>query len=320
MTRLSVILPCHNGECFVGPTLDSLQRQTVSDWECVVVDDGSTDASATIVASFASDDPRITLIQQLKGGVSGARNAGFAASSRDSAYLLFLDSDDCLEPSMLEEMIGHMDQHAELGMTYCAFACVDERGRRIPPGDPRILEANRYAPTRRGVRRLSPSEAETPFASIFGVWAGLMPSNTVLRRAVYALTPGWDVSLGRPGEDTDVFLHMALLSRVHYLPQTLVRYRRHAAQFTSDWMKTATQERRLYQKWATMRCATAQQQRTLQEAISFRERRLGPYLWVKYAAGHARRGAVLEAARCYLRAARQLAMSLQVVDTTSHAA
>ena len=213
-----------------------LHLQTFADWECIVVDDGSTDDSADIVRSYAAQDARIVLLQQPNAGVSRARNTAYAASAEDSTYLLFLDSDDCLEPNMLEVLLRYLDEHADVCLAYCGFACMGQADELIPANDPRLpaFRPTRFVPSGLGVRVLLPAVADTPFISIFSAWAGLLPSNSLLRRSVYAATPGWDESLGQPAEDTDVFLHMALRGSVHYVPRKLLRYRRHAGQSTAD--------------------------------------------------------------------------------------
>lgn len=90
--RVSVIVPARNAEATIGETLESLQAQVFEDWEAVVVDDGSTDSTATLVDEMTRADSRIRLIRLASGGVSMARNAAIREARFD--YLLFLDSDD----------------------------------------------------------------------------------------------------------------------------------------------------------------------------------------------------------------------------------
>jgi glycosyltransferase involved in cell wall biosynthesis len=77
---VSVIVPAFNAEATLGATLDALQAQTFGGWEAVVVDDGSTDATAALAGERARADSRIRLVRQENGGVSAARNAGIAAA------------------------------------------------------------------------------------------------------------------------------------------------------------------------------------------------------------------------------------------------
>jgi len=309
MPRVSIVVPCHNAAPFIGRTLDSLRNQTLEDWECVVVDDGSSDDSAGVICEYAARDPRIRLLQAINGGVCRARNAGYGACSPDSACLLFLDADDCLEPDMLAVLAGHLDLHPNVSLAYSDFTCIDPDDRPIPPGDPRAfpVAATRYVPRRLGVGTIPVDEPDTPFVSVFSAWAGLLPSCSVLRRSVYADVPGWDEVLGQGGEDTDVFLHMGLRGAIHYVPRPLVRYRRHAAQDSGDRNKAEAQLRRLYAKWAHVQGLTASQQTVVDHARQFREARVLPHLWFMFGASHIKSGHIIEAARCYLRGIRQLA-------------
>jgi glycosyltransferase involved in cell wall biosynthesis len=104
--KIAVIIPAYNAEKFIAAALTSVQAQSLANFEIIVVDDGSTDRTAAIVASFS--DRRITLIHQHNGGVSKARNTGLAATR--APYVFFLDSDDMLAPEALRRMVDALDQ------------------------------------------------------------------------------------------------------------------------------------------------------------------------------------------------------------------
>ena len=102
MPRVSVITPCYNAGRFIGETIESVLKQSFSDWEYTLVDDGSTDNSREVITSYLKNDSRLRLISQPNRGVAAARNLGFEASSKESKFLLFLDADDVLEQDMLK--------------------------------------------------------------------------------------------------------------------------------------------------------------------------------------------------------------------------
>src|SRR4051795_5768452 len=108
MPRLSVIVPVYNVEDYLEECLDSVVAQTFSDYECVMVDDGSTDASAAIAERCAVRDERFRLVSQENGGLSKARNTGIDHSSGE--LLVFLDSDDVLPANAYELLVGALDQ------------------------------------------------------------------------------------------------------------------------------------------------------------------------------------------------------------------
>src|ERR1039457_6418785 len=96
---ISVIIPAYNAELFLGQAIESVINQTHTNWEVIIVDDGSTDSTFSIASEFVHRDSRIRLIRQNNAGASSARNYGFAESSPSSEYVLFLDADDVLAPN-----------------------------------------------------------------------------------------------------------------------------------------------------------------------------------------------------------------------------
>lgn len=107
MPKVSVIIPAYNASAFIGKCLESIQCQTLSDIEVIVVDDGSTDNTREIVGAFASKDVRISLIKQQNSFAGVARNNGMKHA--EGEYLYFLDADDFIAETMLEDMVDRME-------------------------------------------------------------------------------------------------------------------------------------------------------------------------------------------------------------------
>src|SRR5579884_832023 len=189
MPKVTIITPCYNARDYIERTIQSVRAQTCGDWEYVIVDDGSSDHTREIVAAYADADPRIRLIRQPNGGVCQARNVGYRAASCESHYLLFLDQDDCLHPSMLEQMAGYLDSHPDAGLAHCGFDLIDEHDQ--PARDSRNFE--RYVVRGKMLAALSPEVARTPPEAILW-WCSMLPSACLIRRHVYERTPGWDES------------------------------------------------------------------------------------------------------------------------------
>jgi GT2 family glycosyltransferase len=273
MPRVSVIVPAFNAAPYIDETIASVVSQSLEDWELAVVDDGSTDGSADIAAEWARRDARVRLLRQANSGVAAARNAGFAASHAAAEYLLFLDADDCLEASALEVMTGYLDRHPGIGMAHCGYTLVDGQGRRVESGGEPWTP--RWVPSGRWLRKLDPDEPDTPFVSVFCL-AAIVPSLALIRRSAYCRTPGWDEEFGQPFEDTNLFLHVALVSRIHHVAEPLVRRRRHGGQSTADLDRLAGQEQKLYERWRDPTGLTETQSETLRSAWWFREHRLIP--------------------------------------------
>lgn len=100
--KVSIIMPVYKVEEYVGKAIESIQAQTLTDWEFFAVDDGSPDNSGAICEEYAAKDARIKVIHKENGGAPSARNV--AIDMAKGEYMYFLDSDDWAEPTMLEDM------------------------------------------------------------------------------------------------------------------------------------------------------------------------------------------------------------------------
>ena len=118
----SVIVPVYNGEAYLEPCVESLLAQTFGRFELLLVDDGSTDGSPAICDAFAGRDPRVRVIHKPNGGHTSARNAGLEGSRGE--YVVFLDSDDWLEPDTLAVCAGAIGQYHP---SVAAFGWLEER-------------------------------------------------------------------------------------------------------------------------------------------------------------------------------------------------
>ena len=117
--RFSIIVPLYNKEAYVRKALDSIVSQSFKDWECIIVDDGSTDNSADIAQSIISslsetDHFIICILRQPNSGVAAARNNGVKASRGE--FVCFLDADDWWEPMFLEEMDKLIAEYPDAGL------------------------------------------------------------------------------------------------------------------------------------------------------------------------------------------------------------
>ena len=107
MPKITLIIPVYNVEPYLRACLDSVINQSFSDWEAVCVNDGSTDGSAAVLEEYALKDSRFKFFTQSNGGLSAARNKGLSEAKGE--YVLFLDSDDWLEPNALEVLSENLD-------------------------------------------------------------------------------------------------------------------------------------------------------------------------------------------------------------------
>ena len=191
--RVSVVIPCYNSGATIGQTVASVQAQTWSQVEIVVVDDGSTDlATITILDSLVG----IQLVRQKNAGLPAARNAGFAAASGD--FFLPLDADDWLEPDAIEKLLSGLK--SDLGVAF-AYSHLQ-------------LEGEAY-----GVLAKSYNFFEQLFFN-------QMPYCLLLPRRVVEAVGGYDETMRKGYEDWEFNIRLGARGYFgHVVPHPLFHYR-----------------------------------------------------------------------------------------------
>ena len=201
MPRVSIILPVYNGAATIGGALESVFAQTFTDYEIVAVDDGSTDATASVLASYGN---RIQVVSQPNRGLSAARNAGVRASS--GAYISFIDDDDLWMPEKLARCVAVLDQDPNCVLAYTGAVRVDLSGAAMPSQN---ADADRVD---------SPTMAQM----LERPW-NVVPCQFVVRREVFERCGGFDERFVATCED----MYFLLLAREHGyfrgVPASLVR-------------------------------------------------------------------------------------------------
>ena len=208
-------MPAYNAADSIGQALDSVALQTVGDWEIVVVDDGSTDATNDRIREWigAHDHGSVKLIRQQNRGIGGARNTGVAEASGE--FVAFLDSDDWWLPEKLESVSSFLRKHPEVDLV-CHHEWQDSG-----PSSPR--------------RHLAHGGRSTYRDLLFGGNC-ISTSATVVRREHVIAAGGFSENLEFNGaEDYDLWLRLARDgSRIAYLPEVLGVYRVHGQGITSN--------------------------------------------------------------------------------------
>lgn len=138
MPKVSVVVPCYNHGDFLAETLDSLQAQTYTDYEVIVINDGSTD-KPTVTLLQSLQRPRTRVIHTENRGVSAARNRGISEASGD--YILPLDADDKIAPDYLELAVDVLEAGQDVAVVYCERILFGEREgvEPLPDYDPNAL-------------------------------------------------------------------------------------------------------------------------------------------------------------------------------------
>ena len=136
-TPVSVIIPVYNAATYLGACLDSLLAQSHTDFEIILINDGSTDNSLQICRTYAQKDARIQVVNQQNGGVSRARNAGLTKASGD--YIAFVDADDRLMPDYIERLYSDACTH-NADIVCCNFIEL-LNGEIVEYNTPKVLQA-----------------------------------------------------------------------------------------------------------------------------------------------------------------------------------
>jgi glycosyltransferase involved in cell wall biosynthesis len=140
MPTISVIVPIYNGERTILETIESVQQQTFSDFELIVINDGSTDRTLERLATVK--DSRIKVVSYENGGVSVARNHGMAHATGE--FISFIDADDLWTPDKLELQLAALQKHPEAGVAYSWTSNMSDEGKSFDIGHSPIFTGNVY--------------------------------------------------------------------------------------------------------------------------------------------------------------------------------
>jgi glycosyltransferase involved in cell wall biosynthesis len=207
MHHVSVVIPTYNYARYLSAAVDSALSQSLPPAELIVVDDGSTDETERVLEGYRD---RIQVLRQKNRGVSAARNAGAAVATGD--LLAFLDADDLWLPGKLELQIRRLEAGSGLGLVHSGFETIDESGRPTGEVCTNGLEgcvADEFLLFRRPV--------------VLGGGSGV-----VIPRVVFDSIGGFDALLSTSA-DWDLYYRIARRHPVGFVPEVLLRYRRHGS-------------------------------------------------------------------------------------------
>ena len=222
VATVSVVIPAYNYAHFLPAAVDSALAQTLPPLEILIIDDGSTDNTASLVAARYSSNPLVRYIHQPNAGLSAARNTGIREAR--SEFVAFLDADDMWKPDFLAEMMARFARlPAEFAIVASSSQPVSASGEPLP----------RKQLLAKGDREFTATDIlfKTRFA----------PSATVVRSKVFKELGGFDTAL-RSSEDRDMWIRIASRHRVVRSKEQLVTVRRHGTGMSThaDRMKQNT--------------------------------------------------------------------------------
>ncbi|MFM0043759.1 glycosyltransferase family 2 protein [Paraburkholderia sediminicola] len=197
MSKVSIVVPCFNQEEFIAEALESVLRQSYSDWECIVVNDGSTDGSEAIIERYAKKERRFRSFTKENGGVASARNFGFAQAK--GALFVPLDGDDKLHPDFLRRAVGCFTAHPDTDLVH--------------------TKTKRFGESRK-VWHLP----EYSYEKL--LWQNMIVNTTMYRREAFLRAGGYSPEMVYGFEDWEFYVRLlSPQSKVRYIDAPLYLYR-----------------------------------------------------------------------------------------------
>lgn len=208
--EISVCMPAFNQSRYIGLALESVRTQSRSDFEVIVMDDGSTDGTREAVVRVG--DPRVRYFRHRKQiGVGKSRNACLKVAR--GRYVSWLDADDRYQPHALETLATTLDQHPTVGLVHGGFNLIDERGLPLrtweAPFPTDVIESGRQA-------------FEELVVSNY-----ITTSTVILRRDLLSDVGQFADEVGRSSTDWNMWLRVALRTDIAYRAESLTEYRQH---------------------------------------------------------------------------------------------
>ena len=242
-------MPVYNAEKYVGEAVESILAQTFRDFEFIIVNDGSTDASLSIVQEYARRDPRIRVISRPNTGIVGALNDGLALCSR--TFVARMDADDVSRPERLARQVAYLQDHSDCVAVGCRLLLTDPDG--LPLFAPPVI-----------------TDHDAIDRSFLAGQGGVVPHPAAVFRRAALLQVGGYRSEYEYCEDYDLFLRVAERGRLANLQDTLYENRQHASSVCATHPELQRQRHEAARREALLRRGLP-----VQKLVQTQERSLG---------------------------------------------
>jgi len=243
---VSVIIPAFNSAFYIRECVESVLNQSYKNIEIIVVDDGSTDDTISIIDSYSG---KINLIRSAHRGLGGARNLGNEIAR--GKFISWLDADDIAHPKLVEIQAAFLESHSEIALISTNFSAFDESGLISTSyikeyysaigemgGIDKIYQKKECFPV-----EIDPSKLKQNFTSFVSIYSGMVykrlvwgnfihPPTVMLRTSVVRATAKLDESIPT-AEDWDYFIRVSRVAPVAFIDFPLIDYRIHANQLSS---------------------------------------------------------------------------------------
>jgi glycosyltransferase involved in cell wall biosynthesis len=243
---VTIVIPAFDAERYLALTLDSVRNQTLSDWETIVVNDGSTDATAEIAQRYSQLDGRIRFLNQNNQGPAATRNNGLTGADTTRPLVLFLDADDLLEPNALEVLSDELAKFPEAPAVQGMARYISGEGEdRSALG---TFPQTRVAVRPDGKTFTLDEQADTVRNTLVVKNCILSAGAVLIRKSALTVVGPWN-----PGfdgvEDLDMWYRLAGVHPIRYLPKVVLAYRVHGGSISRKREKMRRSAMRVRQEW-----------------------------------------------------------------------
>jgi glycosyltransferase involved in cell wall biosynthesis len=224
---ISVVIPTHGGR-FVAAAVESVRAQSMVEWELIVVDDGSRDGTASVLASYAASDARIRVVTHRRcAGIVAARNDGLCAASETSRYVAFLDHDDVWMPTTLEILLEALAGRPNAVAAHGQGIKIDEDAR--PLGDETTPVPSRRMGLRGGRLVRWTLDQPTEFANLVVEDCIVSVGSGLIRRDALNRVGPFDPRAER-AEDYDLWVRLSRIGPIAFVDRVVLGHRLHDGQ------------------------------------------------------------------------------------------
>jgi glycosyltransferase involved in cell wall biosynthesis len=203
---VSVVMPVYNAEKYLSEAVESILTQTFSDFEFIIINDGSTDRSESILQEFQGQDKRIRLVSRSNTGIVATRNEGLELAN--GPYIAIMDADDIALPERLAKQVAFLEEHSN-------YVAVGSLSLMIDPDGLPVRLANKLT-----------NHEEIDDAHMAGISAEIPHSGAMIRHDALQTIGGYRKEM-QHAEDFDLWLRLAEIGRLGNLPDLLLKYRLH---------------------------------------------------------------------------------------------
>jgi hypothetical protein len=228
MVKVSVIIPAYNGDRYISDAIAGILSQTYTDYEIIVVDDGSTDQTQSILQQYAVQIEHFKYFSQTNQGVAASRNFGLTKAQGE--YIAFLDQDDVFLPHKLASQVALLEQNNALGMANSGWQIIDQSGvikSAVEPWQqiPNLSMANLI------------------------IWKPVFLGAMLFRRSWLERTAGFDPILEQT-PDVDLVIRLAAMGCPgDWVQQTTVNYRQHEANASKNTLLQAQELEQILERF-----------------------------------------------------------------------